>query len=461
MSKVIYDKLKPLTIKRELAPVMLTDETIKERVAKVIENMEEQNLDALVIYGDLEHGSSFEYLTGFVTRFEEGMLVLHRNQEAFLLLGNENINKASKSRIPAKGIHMPQLSLPNQPMENDGPISSYFEDAGLKEGLKVGVVGWKLFTSKVGQNNTYFDVPSFLIDALKEVVGSKNLSNQTELLIGSRFGARVTNNANEIAHYEFWSQLASQGIMSALDIIKVGISEMELAHVMQDYGQPRSVVTIAATGERFELGNIYPTRKEVALGDAMSLTVGYKGGLSSRAGYAAFEKEDLPVEQQDYLEVLAKPYYKAICTWLETIKVGMVGAELYEKIEEVFPKEVYNWSLNPGHLFSDEEWLSSPVYPESRTILESGMMFQTDIIPSKAGYAGTSCESGIALADEELRAEIKEKYPELYQVFMERRRYMKEELGIKLSEDVLPMTDTVAFYRPFFLNKEKALKINY
>lgn len=461
MSKVIYDKLKPLTIKRELAPVMLTDETIKERVAKVIENMEEQNLDALVIYGDLEHGSSFEYLTGFVTRFEEGMLVLHRNQEAFLLLGNENINKASKSRIPAKGIHMPQLSLPNQPMENDGPISSYFENAGLKEGLKVGVVGWKLFTSKVGQNNTYFDVPSFLIDALKEVVGSKNLSNQTELLIGSRFGARVTNNANEIAHYEFWSQLASQGIMSALDIIKVGISEMELAHVMQDYGQPRSVVTIAATGERFELGNIYPTRKEVALGDAMSLTVGYKGGLSSRAGYAAFEKEDLPVEQQDYLEVLAKPYYKAICTWLETIKVGMVGAELYEKIEEVFPKEVYNWSLNPGHLFSDEEWLSSPVYPESRTILESGMMFQTDIIPSKAGYAGTSCESGIALADEELRAEIKEKYPELYQVFMERRRYMKEELGIKLSEDVLPMTDTVAFYRPFFLNKEKALKINY
>ncbi len=461
MSKVIYDKLKPLTIKRELAPVMLTDETIKERVAKVIENMEEQNLDALVIYGDLEHGSSFEYLTGFVTRFEEGMLVLHRNQEAFLLLGNENINKASKSRIPAKGIHMPQLSLPNQPMENDGPISLYFENAGLKEGLKVGVVGWKLFTSKVGQNNTYFDVPSFLIDALKEVVGSKNLSNQTELLIGSRFGARVTNNANEIAHYEFWSQLASQGIMSALDIIKVGISEMELAHVMQDYGQPRSVVTIAATGERFELGNIYPTRKEVALGDAMSLTVGYKGGLSSRAGYAAFEKEDLPVEQQDYLEVLAKPYYKAICTWLETIKVGMVGAELYEKIEEVFPKEVYNWSLNPGHLFSDEEWLSSPVYPESRTILESGMMFQTDIIPSKAGYAGTSCESGIALADEELRAEIKEKYPELYQVFMERRRYMKEELGIKLSEDVLPMTDTVAFYRPFFLNKEKALKINY
>ncbi|WP_326717779.1 M24 family metallopeptidase [Vagococcus jeotgali] len=461
MSKVIYDKLKPLTIKRELAPVMLTDETIKERVAKVIENMEEQNLDALVIYGDLEHGSSFEYLTGFVTRFEEGMLVLHRNQEAFLLLGNENINKASKSRIPAKGIHMPQLSLPNQPMENDGQISLYFENAGLKEGLKVGVVGWKLFTSKVGQNNTYFDVSSFLIDALKEVVGSKNLSNQTELLIGSRFGARVTNNANEIAHYEFWSQLASQGIMSALDIIKVGISEMELAHVMQDYGQPRSVVTIAATGERFELGNIYPTRKEVALGDAMSLTVGYKGGLSSRAGYAAFEKEDLPVEQQDYLEVLAKPYYKAICTWLETIKVGMVGAELYEKIEEVFPKEVYNWSLNPGHLFSDEEWLSSPVYPESRTILESGMMFQTDIIPSKAGYAGTSCESGIALADEELRAEIKEKYPELYQVFMERRRYMREELGIKLSEDVLPMTDTVAFYRPFFLNKEKALKINY
>ena len=83
----------------------------------------------------------------------------------------------------------------------------------------------------------------------------------------------------------------------------------------------------------------------------------------------------------------------------------MSGGELYDLIEQVLPKEKYRWSLCPGHLTADEEWMSSPVYEASEEILESGMMLQTDIIPSVPGYAGTSAESTIALADESLRME--------------------------------------------------------
>ena len=88
------------------------------------------------------------------------------------------------------------------------------------------------------------------------------------------------------------------------------------------------------------------------------------------------------------------------------------------------------------------------------------MMFQTDIIPSLSGYAGTSCESGILLANKELQKEIKENYPEMYDNFMKRREFIKTQLNIDISEDVLPMTDTVAYYRPFFLDKKQALKRN-
>lgn len=452
------DIVEELVVDRELQPVPLTDDTIGERLDKVIKRMSDKNLDAIVVYCDLEHGGNFEYLTGFVTRFEEGMLVLHKTKEAYLILGNENLNKVSKSRIKAKGIHMPHLSLANQPMDNDNPIENYFKEAGLSNNMQVGVVGWKLFTSHYCDNNKLFDLPNFLIQGLKEVVDAKNLSNQTGLFISSDNGARVTNNSNEIAHYEFWAQLSSQSMSKGLQTFDVGISEMEIGDVMQELGQPRSVVTIAATGERFEKANMYPTNKKVTLGDPVSMTVGYKGGLTSRAGYAVSTTKQLPTEVEDYLDVLAKPYFNAIATWLETIKIGMTGHEMYSIIEDILPQKTYGWHLNPGHLFADEEWLSSPIYPTSDIILKSGMMFQTDIIPSIAGYAGTSCESGIVLADSTLQRDIKKHYVDLYETFMIRRKFIENQLNIKLSEDVLPMTDTVAYYRPFFLNKKQALK---
>ena len=45
-------------------PVFLTDETIEERKQKVLANMAKAGLDKLVVYGDVEHGSNFEYLVG-------------------------------------------------------------------------------------------------------------------------------------------------------------------------------------------------------------------------------------------------------------------------------------------------------------------------------------------------------------------------------------------------------------
>lgn len=458
VNDICLSNIDELVVNRELKPIALTDDTMNQRLKKVLHRMKQADLDALVIYGDLEHGGNFEYLTGFVTRFEEGMLVLHKTGEAYLILGNENINKVSKSRIKAIGIHMLHLSLANQPMEDDRPISDYFREAGLTDSMKVGVVGWKLFTSHYYNNNHLFDLPNFLIQGLKEVVGEKHLSNQTVLFISSDNGARVKNNSNEIAHYEFWAQLSSQSMSKGLELFDVGLSEMAIGDVMQEMGQPRSVVTIVATGERFEKANMYPTNKKVILGNPVSMTVGYKGGLTSRAGYAVKNSAQLPKGQEDYLDKLAKPYFNAVAMWLESVKIGKTGQEMYQIIENVLPKEKYGWHLNPGHLFADEEWLSSPIYPNSESTLKSGMMFQLDIIPSISGYAGTSCESGIAIADERLRKEIKDNYPDLHHVFMVRRKFIEKQLNIHLSEEVLPMTDTVAYYRPFFLAKHHALK---
>jgi Xaa-Pro aminopeptidase len=439
-----------------LVPVQITDSTIDERKRKVLTLMQQQSIDSLVIYADLEHGSNFEYLVGFLPRFEEALLILHKNGEAYLILGNENIKKAKYSRIDVNAIHAPQFSLPNQPMIGEKSMKEIYQEAKLNVDSNIGVVGWKLFTSQCQDTTKLFDVPHYLIEDLYKI--SKYIMNCTDIFISGDYGVRTINNANEIAHYEFGASLASDSVLNAMNKLEIGISEIELGAALNNAGQKNTVVTIAATGERFYKGNLYPTDKKVKLQDTIALTVAYKGGLSSRAGYAVYETSELPIHQQDYLDVVVKPYFNAITVWLENIHCGMLGGELYTMIDQVLPKEKYHWSLCPGHLTSDEEWMSSPIYENSKQSIKSGMLFQTDIIPAVPGYGSTSAESTVVIANQVLRENIRQEYPLLWERMMKRKEYLKNELHISLHEDVLPMASTLAYLRPYLLNKKYAMK---
>ena len=439
-----------------LIPVMLSDETMQNRKACLLEKMQRDGFDAVVVYADLEHGSNFEYLCGFLPRFEEALLVLHADGKAFMVLGNENLNKAEKARIEAVPIHMPHFSLPNQPMQTEKSVAQILASCELEDAEKIGLIGWKNFTSHVEDNHLLFDLPYFLVEALKTVCGKAQFTNAAYLLIGEN-GVRTTNNANEFAHYEYGAALAGNCILKTMDRLKVGKTEMEMAETLAADGQRHSVVTIMATGARFEKANLYPGNKQIQCGDKISITTGFKGGLQSRAGYAVECAEQLPEKEQDYLKAVAIPYFQAVKTWLETIKIGINGNDLYEAVETVLPKEEYGWTLNPGHLCADEEWMSSPIYPQSEETLQSGMLFQIDIIPSVNGYGGVSCESGILLADEQLRKAIAKEYPAVWERIVKRRAYMQEVLGIRIQEDVLPTSMATAYLRPYLLKKEMAL----
>lgn len=449
---------KPMIFK-DVAPTFLTDETMRERKQKVLENMKSENYDALVIYADKEHGGNFEYLTGFIPRFEEGLLVLEATGECTLIMGNENLKMAKISRIKNKLVHFPLFSLPNQPIDNELKLENIFEAIGLAKKKKIGIVGWKMFTTTKSDNEAYFDLPYFIVQALLISKGEQTvLKNAAHLFIRGDIGARTTNNANEIAHYEFGANLSSRCMLNAMDAIEVGVTEAVLGNELTAEGQMNTVVTIAATGKRFEYGNIYPTYKKVKLGDPLSLTTAFKGGLSSRTGFVVENATQLPEKQQNYLERVAMPYFRAVSTWLQMIKIGMTGKELYQIVETVFPKKDYRWHLNPGHLVSDEEWMSSPIYAESEEILKSGMIIQLDIIPSVTGYTGVSAEECVALADANLQKEIKEHYPELWERISIRRNYIKKTLNIDLSDDIIPLSNTVGYLRPFYLAKTQAFQ---
>lgn len=459
--QIIYSKVEAPTTKAACIPVDLTDATMVLHKEKIMQRMREENLDAVLVYGDREHGTNFGYLTGFEPRFEEALLILHHTGKAYLLLGNESLRMAQYSRIPAEAIHVPYFSLPNQPMEHTKTLAGLLGDAKVEKGMKCGIAGWKMFTSKLENNSQLYDVPYFIVHAVKEAIGEEGiLVNACTLFIHPERGARIIMNANEIAHYEFGASLASSCILEMLNEIEVGKTELELASKLAAYGQPVNVQTICATGDRFTNAIVAPRNKKLQLGDMFTSTLGFRGGLTCRSGYIAAGKEDLNPEVADYVESVAKPYYAAAATWYETLGIGVTGGEIYDAIESVIPKQEYGWELNPGHFTAGEEWMSSPIYLNSDIEIKSGMMLQMDIIPKIQGYGGANAEDGVAVADEVLRAEIKGNYPEVWTRIEARRKYMMDILGICLKPEILPLSNTEGYLRPLLLNKEYALRVN-
>lgn len=454
---ITYGPIRPPRQHWPMEPVSLTDETMRLRKGKVLSAMEQWGLEALCIYADREHGGNFGYLTGFEPRFEEAVLVLHQNGTAFLLLGNESLRMGAYCRLPNRVVHVPHFSLPNQPMEAEGSLKELFAQAGLASGMATGIVGWKLFTSALEDNGQLYEVPSFIVDCIRDITGSGAICNAGGLFLHPDTGVRITNTANEIAHFEYGAALASDCVLRAMDEIAVGRTELEVADFLRGFGQPNSVQTICATGERFTNAEVAPRRKEICLGDTFSLTMGLRGGLTSRAGYVAAGREDLPEKAADYMEKLAIPYYAAAVKWYETVCIHITGGTLYEAIEEVIPKAEFGWSLNPGHLISSEEWLASPVFKDSDIPLRSGMMLQMDILPKRAGYGGANAEDGIVLADRALQGRLAREYPKVWQRMCERKHYMREALGIVLQDEVFPLSDAAGYYRPLLLKKNYAL----
>src|SRR5699024_12337929 len=80
-------------------PVLLSDETIEQRKQKLLKLMKDNELSSLIVYADKEHGSNFEYLTGFIPRFEEGLQILNQDGHSTLILRNE---RSEESRVGKK-----------------------------------------------------------------------------------------------------------------------------------------------------------------------------------------------------------------------------------------------------------------------------------------------------------------------------------------------------------------------
>lgn len=428
---------------------------------------------ALVIYGDREHFANLAYLIGYDPRFEEALLILVTaapstlnpvaiSQPPVLVVGNEGWGYAGLSPVEHKRMLYQPFSLPGQPREHSLPLEAIFREAGIQEGTSVGVVGWKYFdTARSPAYRHWLEIPAYIAFILREIVGDHDLVfNATPDFIDPALGFRIVNDVDQLAVFEFAATHTSQALRNVLFGIQPGMTEYDAVRLMQLNGMPWSAHLMLSSGKRAAVGLCSPSMKTIEPGDPVTMAYGVWGALNARAGFMVRTADELPDDIRDYVDKLVTPYFRAVVEWYQHIGIGVKGGELYDIIHQHIGDPFFGVGLNPGHFIHLDEWVHSPIYKGSDLLLKSGMALQVDVIPATGSpYFTTNIEDGIALADDDLRAEFARKYPEAWGRIQARRQFMQETLGIRLKPEVLPFSNIPAYLPPYWLSPGMAMRV--
>ncbi len=423
--------------------------TLRERV----------EADAVVVYGDREHFANLAFFCGFDPRFEEALLVLCRGKPT-LIVGREGL---AYTRLVPPDVHVvlcPSLGLMGQERAGAGTLAQALAGAGVGAGNTVGIVGWKyLEPDEWDAEPAPIAAPAFVVDTIRHLAGRAGaVLDATRAVMNPVDGLRAVSSADQIAAFEWAAARASRAVARVLTAAKPGATEQETVSAMGYAGEPLSAHVMFSSGPEIAVGLRSATTRHLEQGDAATVAIGFWGGLCCRAGLVEPAEPRPGTHAAAYLERLAIPYWRAIATWYETVRLGVTGGEVDAAIRDVLAAEEFGSALNPGHLTHLDEWVHSPIRPGSADSLRSGMAFQCDIIPDNAGPGwAANCEDALVLTDEALRAEIARRHPDVWARMQERQRFMRERLGIALAEEILPLSSLPAYFPPFWLDLDYAL----
>ncbi|HKZ19986.1 MAG TPA: hypothetical protein VJQ57_07740 [Acidimicrobiia bacterium] len=433
----------------------LAEQIYAARLHRLDELAAERGYDRVIVYADREHSANLSYLTGFDPRFEEAMAILGPEGPA-ILVGNECYGMAGSAPVTMRRHYFQDFSLPSQPRNRSQPLAKILRSEGIERGSSVGLVGWKDY-----RDPTAIDVPSYLVDEIRRLTGESGVVvNATNLLINPADGLRVINEVEQLAFFEYAACQTSVGVRRLLFELEPEMTEQEAVRLLGWNGMPLSCHLMLTAGPRAKLGLLSPGHRRIERGDPLTVAFGIWGALNCRAGFVVESFQDLPAGISDYVDRLVAPYFAAVAEWYQALHIGQVGGALQEIIDRRLGDPFFGIFLNPGHQLHLDEWVNSPIWPNSPVELRSGMAFQVDVIPATGtNYFTTNIEDGIALADSDLRQTFASSYPEAWGRIEKRREFMSDSLGIDLHPDVLPFSNIPAYLPPFLLSPEQAMTL--
>lgn len=441
-------------------PPALTRGELAARLALVRDAMERRGFDALVIYGDREHFANLRWASGFDPRFEEALLVVRPDGAPLLMAGNECLSYTAISPAVAAGdieaALCSSLSLLSQPRGGERLDTQLLR--AVSGARRIGAAGWKYWTAdEVPDPEHALDVPSLVADLLRAT--GAEVVNAGEMFMHPEHGLRSTVGIHDIARMEFANHAAAGAVRRMIFALETGRTDFEIVAAGRLAGLPLGCHVTLATGTKARLGLTGPTGEIIERGRPLSLNVCHWGANICRAGWVAEGEDDLPGEAGGYLDEFVTPYVRALSDWCAMMRPGTPGGAVQSMIDEALPTPVFGIELNPGHLIGDDEWVSSPIFPDSDLPLRSGMAMQSDVIPFSERWASTRMEDGYVIADADLASALAETYPETMRRVRARQAFMRDVIGMDVPDELLPLADTCGVVAPFLLAPRKVVTL--
>ena len=418
------------------------------------------DVDWIAVYGDPEHRGNLSYLCGVDPRFEEALLVLGRNSRR-LIVGTEGRELAHQGPVPMETLWVPTLSGAGIDRGSGLTLREAIAAAGVERGHRVGVIGWKLLEPlEWAEQVPGIAAPAFVVDALRSAAGgADHVLDLTATLLDARDGQRFANSADQIAFFEWGASHAAAAVHGVITSARPGGSEAELATGMRYSGAPLSYHPVVASGPDLPAVLGRPGSRFVGRGEPVFVMVGVWGGNCARAGILGADEGDCRPDNPGYLARVAIPYWRAVAAWYEAMAVGRPAGDVLAEVTEACRRQGFQPALGVGHFVDWEDWPNTPFRDRSDAPIRSGTVVDCDIFSDRNGPAHmVHCEDTIAVADGALRAEIAERHPLVWSRFERRQRFMREQLGIAISEDILPLTDSAGYLPPFWLDAGVALR---
>jgi len=430
---------------------------LRSRLQRMRAAMAGRGLSHVVVFGDREHFANLTWLCHLDPRFEEALLILRADHDPLLLVGNECQAYLPISPLFGEGAlrveRFQPFSLLDQPREDSRSLDDILREEGISKTSMVGCVGYKSYGDP-----SLIDLPAYIVDALRRIAGRDQVLCTTDLLMHAGGGLRAQCSAWEIAFFEASNWKASEAMRRILFAVREGITDHELIQEAHYDGTPLSCHITCKTGpKRISLAS--PRGDVVVRGYPWSANVGYWGSNVCRAGWVAENEADLPEAARGYLEEFAKPYFRTMAAWLEALNIGTTGDALHHLVHQSLPFSDFGIFLNAGHLIHYDEWLSSPVYKGSTIPIASGMVFQSDVIPSSKRYFSARLEDGYAIADEALRKDLEQRFPDCAARCKARQHFLRDVLGINVADEVLPLSNLCGLMSPFLLRPRAVLSL--
>ncbi|NLJ48188.1 MAG: hypothetical protein GX428_01175 [Candidatus Atribacteria bacterium] len=441
---------------------ILDEKDYQFRIKALLQLASSQGYTHLIIYGDREHYSNIHFLTGYDPRFEEALLILSHEKEPTIVVGNEGMDYSAIIPFQLQKVLFQSFSLVGQPRGQSKSLNEIFQVAGIQKKSKIGVIGWKYFSSIECSNPSQtIEIPFYIIQELSNLVGGENLQNASDLMTHPDYGLRISLDVRELIYHEIAGTKASQRVLQTIQNLQVGETEIEASRYLAIDGDPLSV----HPNVNFGLENVLPGLKsptyykKLEVGEIITVGMGYRRALVARTGLYVRKKEEIPPAMEGIVENFYTPYFQALCNWYEALHIGVFGDEVFQTVKKsIGDFKAFGIGLNPGHLTHTEEWTNSIFFQGSTHRVKSGMALQCDIIafPGEP-YGGVHIEDGLFVADEATREIIRTQYPDSWKRIEHRRQIMKEILGIDIADEVMPTSDIQAMLFPYMGNTKIVL----